>query len=192
MRRLIYVEKESAVKKKKYFREPKTSFFWFNPKLEVRNTYLLGKGVYTKKLIKKDELLAVFGGDIIQKKDFYKIPRELQKYPFHIHDRLLLGCLNKEELNESEYFNHNCSPNAGFKGQVFLVSMKNIEKNKQITFDYAMCMTSKIVDMKCFCGSKNCRGEIKSSGWKILGLQKKYRGYFQPYIQDKIDKLNKK
>jgi uncharacterized protein len=53
-------------------------------------------------------------------------------------------------------------------------------------------MTSSIVDMKCFCGSKICRGKVKSYDWKITELQKRYRGYFQPYIQDKIDQITKK
>jgi len=90
------------------------------------------------------------------------------------------------------YINHSCNPNSGIKGQNFIVSMNNINKNEQITFDYAMCLFSltKKADysFKCLCGEKNCRKLITSNDWKILSLQKKYKGYFQWYLQNKINK----
>lgn len=68
--------------------------------------------------------------------------------------------------------------------------MRDIKAGEEITFDYVMCVTENkpFWKMKCLCGSKNCRGIIKDSDWKIKELQKKYKGYFQPYIEEKIDK----
>lgn len=37
-------------------RKKKRTFSWMNPKLEVRDTKKYGKGVFTKKDIKKDEI----------------------------------------------------------------------------------------------------------------------------------------
>jgi hypothetical protein len=47
-------------------------------------------------------------------------------------------------------------------------------------------MSSDILQMKCECGSEDCRKFISGSDWMDEGLQKKYDGYFQPYLQKKI------
>ena len=106
---------------------------------------------------------------------------------------LCLGVKKKSEIEYSCFFNHSCDPNAGINGQIFLVAMRDIEKGEQITFDYAMTLhhTEGVgrYELKCLCGSKNCRGTITEDDWKIPELQKKYAGYFQWYLEEKIKKL---
>jgi len=94
-------------------------------------------------------------------------------------------------LEVASYFNHSCNPNAGFKGQIFLVAMRNIRKGEQITFDYGMVLheiknLDKQYKLKCYCGSKKCRRFITFNDWKKPELQKKYFGYFQLYLQEKL------
>ena len=105
----------------------------------------------------------------------------------------MIGILDKSELEEADYFNHSCSPNAGFKGQIFLVSMRNIEAGEEITFDYAMVLHSSSntdpYKMICKCGAPNCRKIITDDDWMIPELQESYDGYFQWYLQEKINKL---
>ena len=160
------------------------NFSWMNPKLEVRDTTKYGKGVYAKKMITKGENLAIFGGYVL------KVGDEVNDSGIQIEENLVLSGLNNNE--PTDYINHSCNPNSGIKGQNFIVSMNNINKNEQITFDYAMCLFSltKKADysFKCLCGEKNCRKLITSNDWKILSLQKKYKGYFQWYLQNKINK----
>ena len=68
--------------------------------------------------------------------------------------------------------------------------MRNIKKNEQITFDYAMTLfkskNGPNYKLKCFCGEKNCRKFITNNDWKLKKLQKKYKGYFQYYLEEKI------
>lgn len=172
------------------------SFSWMNPKLEVRNTGKYGKGVFTKENIKNNEMLAVFGGHVFTANEEEKLLGDLTDYSLQITDNLVIGPYFKEEIFESESFNHSCEPNAGFKGQIFLVAMKNIKKREQITFDYAMVLSksknTKFYKLKCLCGSKKCRGYITDNDWKNPKLQKKYKGYFQWYLQEKINKLKNK
>jgi hypothetical protein len=176
---------------KKTKNKPKP-FSWMNPKLEVRETQKYGKGVFAKKDIKKDEILNIFGGYIISIKEAEKFPNEIRDESVQISEEFCLGVSKKSELERSSYFNHSCNPNAGFKGQIFLVAIRNIKKNEQILFDYAMVLSkakgAKFYKMECFCGSKNCRGYITDNDWKILELRKKYKGYFQLYLQEKIKK----
>lgn len=163
-----------------------------NPKLEVKNTKKYGKGVFAKKNIKKDDALAIFGGYVFNASEEEKLPGNLSDYSLQISENLVIGPVNKDEINDSEAFNHNCDPNAGFKGQIFLVAMREIKKGEQITFDYAMVLSkaknAELYKMKCLCGSKECRGYITDNDWKNKKIQKKYKGYFQWYLQEKINK----
>ena len=163
---------------------------WISPKIKSSLSNICDKGVFSQKKIKKDEILVIFGGYIMNTEEFLSLSEELQKFPYHISENLLFGPIKKEDVAVGEYFNHSCDPNAGFEDKITLVAMRDIEEGEEITFDYAICMTSNILNMRCLCGNNNCRKLITGDDWKIEELQKKYAGYFQPYIQKKID--NKK
>lgn len=182
--------------KKDKLKKSTRMFSWMNPNLEVRGTSECGKGVFTKNKIKKNEILAIFGGYILTLKEEEKLPDEFSDHGVQISDDFVLTVINKEEIEDAGYFNHSCNPNAGYNGQIFLVAMRNIKKDEEITFDYAMVLyeskNAKKYSMKCLCGHKKCRKIITDNDWKIKDLQKKYDGYFQFYLQERINKLNKK
>jgi uncharacterized protein len=170
-----------------------------NPKLEVLDTPKYGKGtkgVFAVKNIKKNEVLAVFGGYIMKAVNTQSSVFYGDDYSLQISEDFILGPIKKSEVSNADYFNHSCEPNAGFKGQIFLVSMKDIKKGQEITFDYAMVLQKmknvKFYKMKCLCGTKECRKLITENDWKLKKLQKKYNGYFQFFIQDKINKIKNK
>lgn len=151
-----------------------------------------GYGVFTKLPIKKGEVLTIFGGYIIPIKKVPRVIKQLQEYCYQVHDNFFFGPVAKNEVSVSEYYNHNCNPNIGFKDSITIVSIRNIKKGEEITMDYAMCLTTHLFDFKCACGSKNCRLSVTGDDWRIPKLRKKYKNYFQPYILEKIKKLNKK
>ena len=167
---------------------------WLNPELEVRDTGRYGKGVFVKKNVKKGERLAIFGGDVMFIEELKNLPGELRDHPMQIEERFVLGISRiATEPEDTDFFNHSCEPNAGFKGQIFLVAMGNIKKNEEITFDYAMVLSKSVgsdvvFEMACECGKKNCRKRITEDDWKLPELRKKYNGYFSEYLQEKIDK----
>ncbi|MFA6047800.1 MAG: SET domain-containing protein-lysine N-methyltransferase [Parcubacteria group bacterium] len=169
----------------------KRMFSWMNPKLEVRETEKYGKGVFAKEDIEKNELLAIFGGYVLTLEEEEGLSGEFADTGVQIHDDFVLT--SKEQKEDTDCFNHSCDPNAGYNGQIFLVAMENIEKEKEVTFDYAMVLhkaeKSREYKIKCLCGSEKCREYITENDWKIPELQKKYDGYFQYFLQEKINKL---
>jgi SET domain-containing protein len=168
-------------------------FSWMNPNLEVRNTKKYGKGVFTKEDIKKDSTLAFFGGYIMSLQEESLLDKSIRDSAHQIDDNLVIGIKNVKEIQDVDFFNHSCEPNAGFRGQICLVSMKNIKKGEEVTFDYAMVLGGdEPYELNCQCSNSTCRGKITNTDWKNLKLQKEYEGYFQWYIQDKIikNKLN--
>ena len=186
------------MEKVKKSEKSKRTFSWMSPKLEVCLVSKYGKGakgVFAKKDIKKDELLAVFGGYVMTIREEENLAKVASDNSIQISDDFVLGVKKKSELEDASFFNHSCDPNAGFNGQVFLVAMRNIKKEEEITFDYAMVLckakSAKTYKFKCLCGKDNCRKTLSEDDWEIPELQEKYDGYFQYYLQGKIDKLKK-
>ena len=70
--------------------------------------------------------------------------------------------------------------------------MRDIKKGEEITTDYAFFVTSNTLTLNCQCGSPNCRGVIRHTDWQLKSLQKKYKKYFQIYIQEKIKNKSKR
>ncbi|NTW27131.1 MAG: SET domain-containing protein [Candidatus Moranbacteria bacterium] len=178
-------------------KEGRSVFSWMNPCLEVRSISKYGnngKGIFTLKEIKKGEELAVFGGYIVAVKDLIDLPEKYRDLGFQISDKFSITSKNINE--DSDNFNHSCDPNAGICGQIFLVSMRDIKKGEEVVFDYAMVLSKSTgaekYEIKCLCGSVKCRGKITENDWKMPELQKKYNGYFQHFLQEKINKINTK
>lgn len=166
---------------------------WDSPRLEIKERQITNDlGVFAKGNIKRGEILTIYGGYIMTKSQFKHLPRTLQHFPYHVSDELLFGPVHHKQVSLSECYNHSCNPNAGFRDHLTLVAMRDIRAGEQVTFDYAICMTTGILNLNCVCGSKDCRRKIKGTDWKIVKLQKKYKKYFQPYILEKIKRLYKR
>lgn len=163
---------------------------WVSPKVQAQVTTEYGRGVFAVEPIAKHERIAVFGGHIVTFDIFDTLPEACQQYCYQIADDLIYAYLDVDELGEVDCFNHNCSPNAGFRGHIELIALNNIATGEEVTFDYATCLTASFGDMDCLCGAANCRGRVTGEDWKLPELQERYRGYFQPYIEEKIARLS--
>ena len=120
------------------------------------------------------------------------LPEDLQDYPMQIEERFVLGSRSANAPEDVDFFNHSCSPNAGFRGQLFLVAMRDIAVGEEVTFDYAMVVSksngsSIEFEMDCTCGEPACRGRITESDWQRPELRRMYRGYFSQYLEERIE-----
>ena len=160
-----------------------------SPKLEARPfPEKGGYAVYAREPISQGELLVLWGGRIISESELdFDIPHFTQRV-LQIEEGLYI--LQPEPLEPSDFFNHSCSPNAGFSGQIALVAMRDIEPDEEVCFDYAMCDGSPYDEFPCSCGSVNCRGEVTGEDWKRPELRERYAGYYSPYLQRRIEQLN--
>lgn len=168
---------------------------WMNPSLEVRQSSIDQKGVYAREPVKKGERLAIFGGDILRIDETRALPEQFIYYPLQIEERFMLYIRNPSSPEDTDFFNHSCEPNAGIKGQIFLVAMRDIGKDEEITFDYCMTLSEFdgsdfSISFDCSCGTPSCRGRVTQKDWRNPELQSRYKGYFSLYIQEKIDRLN--
>lgn len=163
---------------------------WVDPRLEVRQSPLAVLGLFATTPITKDTLLAVFGGTIMNKEAVLNLSTESIKNVLQIDDNLWISSLYDEK---TDVINHSCNPNAGLKGQICLVTMRDIASDEEITFDYATVVSEWVgmEPLSCNCQSLSCRKKIEAHDWQCKELQEKYRDYFAFYIQKKIDALKK-
>jgi uncharacterized protein len=167
---------------------------WLNPKIKPNKSEKEGSGEFAVENIKKDEILAIFGGHIMTREERDNLPEDIRYLSLGIDDDKFIGPKSISETDDADWFNHSCEPNAGLFGQIMLVAMRDIKKGEEITFDYVMSCSQKTEErvlFECNCGLKNCRHKITNLDWKDPSLQKKYKGYLSPYVQRNIDELNK-
>lgn len=127
------------------------------------------------------------GGHVMTVARCRRLPKPLRCFPTHISDNLLIGRVPLDEPEEpGEFVNHSCDPNCGMRDQLAIVTRRRVRAGEAITIDYAMCMTSSVLDMECRCGTRLCRGRIRGGDWRRGELQRRYRGCFVAYIERKI------
>lgn len=173
-------------------------YSWMNKKLEVRDTAKYGKGIFATSNIAAGEKLIVMGGYIIDIEAENNLDEFQIDKPIEISDEFSFCPMTPSdmELMPQHYINHSCDPNAGFKGSNFIVAMRDIQEGEEILYDYAMIIASNpdsenYFEMTCECGTDLCRKTINEEGWKDPVLQKRYAGFFQYYIEKKIEALTK-
>lgn len=158
-----------------------------SPKLELRTLPEKGGyGIFARELIKKHELISAWGGVMVPEEKLDELPHEIVTHGIQIEEGIYLMPPNNE-LTMADYFNHSCNPNAGLSGQVCLVAMRDIASGEEVCFDYAMSDTTPYDEFECHCGSMTCRKYVSGNDWMRPELQRRYYGYFMPYIQRRID-----
>ena len=141
--------------------------------------------------------MAIFGGRIMSFNQLRNNKKFFTKKGFNetiqISDSYYLtGIGISGPMEKADYFNHSCCPNLGLKGQIVIEAIRGIPKGEELTLDYAMIETrDPNLNFKCFCGCRNCRGEVTRNDWKRPNLQKWYKGHFSLFIEDKIKKISK-
>lgn len=162
---------------------------WFSDKVEKRTSGIEGRGLFARTTISKGEIVVVKGGAIMTRAERDEVEKQLGPAEIQIADDLFIGPVTEETREEGMmHLNHSCDPNVGIRGQITFVAMRQIEKDEELSFDYA---TGDHDDweMSCQCSTSECRQTITGFDWRKPSLQKKYKGYFSSYLQEKIDRL---
>lgn len=158
-------------------------------KLEARPLVSKGRfGVFARESVAAGELLVVWGGNVVTSEQFAHLPERYRIHSIQIEDDLYqVPSVAEEEVGD--YINHSCNPNAGLRGPISLIALRNIQPNEEVCFDYVMSDGSPYCEFECACGAPNCRGQVTGEDWMRPDLQEKYAGYFSPYLQARIDRL---
>ena len=160
---------------------------FLSPKTEVRESEIHGRGLFATADIAKDEIVAVKGGHIVDRKTLReKITPRLGPVEIQIDDDLFIAPVTQEERGLSMlYSNHSCDPNLGVRGEITFVAMRDICTGEEVTHDWAMTDDDDY-SIECNCGAPDCRNTLSGKDWQRPDLQNRYAGYFSAYLARKI------
>ena len=163
---------------------------YFSPKTEVRESKIHGRGLFAITNIAKNEIVAVKGGHIVDRKTLREtVTPLLGPVEIQIDDDLFMAPVIDEERELSMlYLNHSCDPNVGVRGEITFVAMRDIRTGEELTHDWAMTDDDDY-SLQCNCGASDCRKILSGKDWQRPDLQKRYAGYFSAYLASKITLL---
>jgi hypothetical protein len=129
--------------------------------------------------------VATFGGTALTHSAFAKYDAERRSRSLQVDTHLIfLGPAIREP---GDSINHSCEPNCGMRNATTIVAMRDIAVGEELTFDYAMSDASDYDEFDCNCRTSLCRGRVRADDWQLETLRHKYKGFFSPYIQRKMD-----
>ena len=160
---------------------------FLSPKTEVRKSKIHGRGLFAAADIAKDEIVAVKGGHIVDRKTLgEKISPVLGPVEIQIDDDLFIAPVTEEERETSMlYSNHSCDPNLGMRGEITFVAMRDICAGEELTHDWAMTDDDDY-SIGCNCGVPDCRKTLSGKDWQRPDLQERYASYSSAYLARKI------
>jgi SET domain-containing protein len=132
-----------------------------------------GRGLYATQDIKEGTRIIDYVGKIITKKQTEESERFDNSKPiylFNLNNRYDLD--GDVKSNIARLINHSCSNNCDYEGKglkLWVVAVRNIKKNEELTCDYGFSYDSDYKQFPCKCSSKNCVGYIVREGsrWRI-------------------------
>ena len=160
---------------------------YLSPKTAVRESKIHGRGLFATSDVAKGEILAVKGGHIVSREVLRrKITPRLGPVEIQIDDDLFIAPVTDEEREGSMlYSNHSCDANLGLRGEITLVAMRDIRAGEELTHDWAVTDNDDY-SVECNCDAPNCRKILTGKDWQRPELQKRYAGYFSPYLARKV------
>lgn len=149
-------------------------------KLQIKKIGKKGKGVFAaQKIMNKTKIIHkkyTNKDRIVSGEEINKLSKNDQNHLDKVgKDRYAV------DYSMMSIVNHSCEPNCYVKyksmNEKYLVSLRDIKKAEELTYDYAIDADPSVNwEMKCFCGAKTCRKKIYSNWNKLPDrLKKEYR-----------------
>jgi SET domain-containing protein len=157
-----------------------------SPKTRVRASPIHGRGLFAVRPIRRGEVVAVKGGHILDRRALARTPARDAESHIQIEDDLYIGAITPGEVPRNKLFiNHSCEPNVGIRGQITFVALRDVAAGEELTYDWAM-EEDRATRTRCTCRAPSCRGILTGQDWRLLALQRQYRGFFSAYLATKI------
>jgi hypothetical protein len=163
---------------------------WVDSRVVVGDTLDKGKGMFACQPITIGEIVIVWGGKLFSQEDI-----DSRRFKPHTAAAIaegvyLAGDVGDEDLPD-EFTNHSCDPNLWMMDEVTISARRNIDAGEELTADYAMWEGDErwIAQWECRCGSRLCRKVITGKDWRLPDLQRRYKGHFSPFMNQRIAHL---
>lgn len=155
-------------------------------KTEVWASPVHGRGLFCRSPIRKDEFVGKRGGEVVDRQEAARRDAAWECHSLQLTERTFLCPRSAEDVEKVALFiNHSCDPNIGFHGRNVFVAMRDINAGEELTADYATG-AGPLAPISCTCRAGNCRRRISGEDWRDETLQRRYKGYFTPFVAQHI------
>jgi uncharacterized protein len=156
---------------------------WLDDRVAVRPSTIEGLGLFAKEPFAKGEVVGTLGGRVIDDAELREVARTRAKYnSLAIGEGLNLVIADDEPIARG---NHSCDPNLWMRDAFTLEARRDVAVDEELTVDYAL-QTAVEWEMRCNCGSAECRGVVRGTDWQLPELQARYQGHFSPFLNARI------
>ncbi|HUQ96451.1 MAG TPA: SET domain-containing protein-lysine N-methyltransferase, partial [Chitinophagaceae bacterium] len=118
--------------------------------LQIKNSKF-GNGLFATKGIRSNTIICTATGPVLTFEETIQLNNreshclQIEKDKYLLCDAPFL------------YTNHSCDPNCGLNNKLQLVTLRNINKDEELFWDYSTSMLERHWTMQCHCGSLKCR-----------------------------------
>lgn len=120
----------------------------------IKKSTIHGTGVFANRDFKKGEVVIQYNLKPLTEEEFNNLSEKEKHYTSREGGHYLLF------LPPARFVNHSCDANTNPKNKCD-IAIKDIKKGEEVTTDYAKDNIPNL-NMKCNCGSKNCKVVIKN------------------------------
>ena len=142
------------------------------PGIVVRRCGIHGRGVFARRLIREDETVCEYNGEIISETEVARrYPEDMgglnHTFAFGVeHDYNIDG--GGAKGNIARWINHSCGPNCDTYEQdkrIYVRAIRDIRPSEELFYDYAIEAGERLTEAvkarrPCCCGAKKCRGTV--------------------------------
>jgi len=140
---------------------------------KIKKSNVDKRGLCASKNIKSGTKIIEYIGKLISKKETETNPKfdnEKDIYLFNLNAKYDLD--GDYDWNTARLINHSCNPNCEVDGKglkLWITAIKDINKDKELSYDYGFGYDGDYKQFPCKCRSQNCVGYIVREGsrWRI-------------------------
>ena len=141
------------------------------PRIDVRKSGIHGRGVYARRLIREDETVCEYKGEIISEAE---VARRYPENMEGLNHTFIFGIEHDHNIdggstgNIARWINHSCEPNCDTYDKdkrMYIRAIRDIRPGEELTYDYCIEAGERITKAvkarwPCWCGTKKCRGTV--------------------------------
>lgn len=161
--------------------------------IEIRPSKIVGGvGVFAVRDIKRGEKVIGQSGvdfnEAVPWSEFEKLDDKLKQMVLSFCFGTPAGFIAPENLDFNDlsvtcFLNHSCDGNVGFDEAGNFIAIKDIARDKELMYDYALAEANPNFRLACQCGAKNCRKVITGNDWQNGVADKKF---MLPYLKKQL------
>ena len=153
-------------------------------RVRIGTSCIAGQGLFTAQDIKKSTKVIRYTGEKINQAESDRRLAAGNVYIFGLDERYAID--GNTHKNTARYINHSCEPNAGLSAKLEMIALRDIKAGEELFWDYSTWMLERHWEMKCYCGSSQCRQVVRDFDLLPNRTQSKYLQLqiVAPFIQE--------